>query len=475
MLGLLVSSWFNNKAITIAGALLIIIPVIILVPCFGVIPFIVAIVAMLQEAKNWYYFERLLCVNSNDNCVVGSVLHEPEVSTDGDRKMDLLLAPFTEEECFKKIATHLNANNVLLNNPATFNNPPFFTGLVAQAPICDADILEDPNADGAERRAERKKIADYLEIIKGTDPADGDATSNIFNNFLVGYMDRLLDPGNTNANGEPKNFQGRYYRKDPAIISPGSALSEAIPPDYDSNISWQAADSSISPLTKNNPYEVTFQPRGLNTMFRFDKDRLLPYLHCEIDGYYIAILLDQLSLALVSFGIAYTFACMILGPLFGLLIGALFAFLVWLIQFFIDGGSDAGDATEPDVEYDDPDNFGENGQQLDGDLVGIYGPWIMDTEHAQYFEIHPVKAYYILARNGRTGSIDPFDSKNDRESSGAERLDNSVITASLKDEICGLITKAENEDIPVTIYRTVPAILSYGLKSYYGGGGIQVN
>lgn len=474
LLGILVSSWFDNKAATIAGALIIIIPIIIIAPCFGVIPIIVSIVGMLQEAKNWYYFERLLCVNSNDNCVVGSVLHEPEVSFDGDRKMDLLLAPFTEEECFRKIATHLNTNNGLLTDPSVFNNPPFFNSVVAQPPICDPDILDDPNADGAQRRAERKKIADYLKIIHGIDPGDGDATSNIYNNFLVGYIDRLLDPANLDGNGQPKNFQGRYYRKDPSIIPPGSALSEAIPPDYDPNVNWQASDSSISPVTKVNPYEVTFQPRGINPLFRFDGDRLLPYLHCEIDGYAIAYLLDQLSLALVSFGIAYTFACMILGPLLGLVIGLVLAFLIWLFQWLLDGGSDAGDATEPDVDYDDPDNFGEDGQQLDGDLVALYGPWIMDTEHAQYFEVHPVKAYYIMGRNGRTGNIDPFDTNKDLESSGAERLDNSVITAAIKDEICGLITKAENEDPPITIYRTVPELLSHGLKTYYGGGGIQI-
>lgn len=476
LLGVLVSSWFSNKAATIIGALAIIIPIVIMVPCFGVIPIIATIVAMLQEAKDWYYNQRLLCIDEKENCVVGSVLHQPEVSFDGDRKMDLLLAPYSEAECYRTIATHLKANKGLLNNANSFVNPPFFQGQVPEAPPdCDPDILTDPNATADERKAERKKIAEYLEVIHGEDAQDGDASSNIYNNFLIGYMDRLLDSDNKFENGESKNFQGKYYRKDPNVIAPNSALSAAIPHDYDANVNWQATDSSISPLTENNPYEVQHQPRGLNPMFRFDSTRLLPYLHCEIDGNYIAILLDQLSLTLVSFGIAYTFVCMILGPLLGLLLGALFAFLVWLLQWLLDGGSDAGEASEPEVDYDDPDNFGEDGEQLDGDLVSIYGPWIMDTEHAQYFEIHPVKAYYIIGRNGSNNEIGLFDSKEEQEKSKAERLHNGLVDSKLKDAICKLVNEAEKGTLPGQIDRDGPTVLSHGLTTFYGGGGVQIN
>jgi hypothetical protein len=34
-----------------------------------------------------------------------------------------------------------------------------------------------------------------------------------------------------------------------------------------------------------------------------------------------------------------------------------------------------------------------------GDVVVSYGNWIMDTEHRNYFEIHPVRAWYLVARN----------------------------------------------------------------------------
>ncbi len=476
LLGFLISMWFSSKtaAIFVASFFGFVIPMLLIGPCFGVIPATIMIVSLLQEAKDWYYGQRLLCIEDRDNCVVGSVLHQPEVSTDGDRKMDLLLAPFTEPECFELICTHLNNNEFLLNSPATFNDPPFFSGT---APVlyeqCDADILTDPNATPDERRAERKKMADYLKAIKGKDPQDEDATSKIYNNILIGWMDRLLDPSNTNKAGEPKNFQGRYYRKDPNVIPPATPLSDAIPLDFDPATNWQGVDGSLSPLTANNPYEVQHQPRPLNAMFRFDQDRLLPYLHCEVDGNYIQLLLDELSLTITSFGIAYGFMCLLLPPWAAALLGALLALLIFLLQRWLDGGGDRGQADPVDVEFDDPDNFGEDGQQLDGDLVTIFGPWIMDTEHAQYFEIHAVQAYYILGRNARSGEIDLFDSAADQQESGTERLHNGLVDASMVNVICGMANQAEGEDPPILLTRDAPTLLSHGLTTYYGGGGFR--
>jgi len=475
LLGAVMSLWFTSKvlAIFVVGVLGLLIPMLLLGPCFGIIPATIAIVSMLQDFKEWYYRDRLLCIEDRDNCVLGSVLHKPEASLDGDRKMDLLLAPFTEPECFETLCRHLNANQGLLNTDATFNDPQFFGGTVPVAyPGCDEDILTDPNKKPADRRAERTKLADYLKAIKGSDPNDGDATSKVYNAMQIGWMDRLLDPGNTNSAGQPKNFQGRYFRKDPAFITPGSTLWNAIPPDFDPGTPWQGTDGSLSPLTANNPYEVEHQPRPLNAMFRFDQDRLLPYLHCEVDGNYLQLLMDELSLSVTTFGIAYGFLCLLpLPPWVAPLVAAILALLIFLLQRWLDGGSDRGDADPVDVEFDDPENFGEDGQQLDGDLVAIFGPWIMDTEHAQYFEIHPVKAYYILGRNARSGDIDLFDSAADQRKSGTERLHNALVDAAMVSAVCEAVNEAEGEDPGPVILRDAPTALSHGLKTRWGGGG----
>lgn len=487
LLGFLIALWFSSATVAIFFAAFFgfVIPIILLGGCLGVIPAVITIVALLQEAKDWYYRERLLCIEDRDNCVVGAVVHEPEVSTDGDRKMNLLLAPFTEAECFELLCRHLNDNETLLNTGATFNDPQFFDGTV---PViyepCDPDILTDPNANADARRAERKKMADYLRAIRGDDPEDSDATSKIYNNIQIGWMDRLLDPANVDGSGQPKNFQGRYYRKDPAVIPPGP-LSDAIPPDFDPGTPWQSPNSSLSPVTANNPYEVTFQPRPLNTMFRLDHereadpekpDRLLPYLHCEVDGNWVQLFLDELSLAITTFGTAYFFLCIALPFPLNVIIGpiaaALLAWLIYLLQRWLDGGDDRGQADPIDVDYDDPDNFGESAQQFDGDLVTILGPWIMDTEHAQYFEIHPVRAYYVLGRNGR-GAIEFFDSAAEQAESGTERLHNGLVNASMVSAICGMANQAEGEDPPDVITRDAPTLLSHGLTTYYGGGGFD--
>jgi hypothetical protein len=485
LLGFLIGLWFSSATAAIFFSVFLgfVIPILLLGGCLGVIPAVITIVALLQEAKDWYYHERLLCIEDRNNCVVGSVLVEPEVSTDGDRKLNLLLAPFTEAECFELLCRHLNDNEGLLNSPAPFIEQQFFPGAppVQFVPF-NADILDDPNASPDERRAERKKVADYLRAIRGHDEEDDDATSKAYNNMLIGWMDRLLDASNVDKNNQPKNFQGRFYRKDPNVIPPGTPLSDAIPPDFDPATPWQAVDGSLSPVTQNNPYEDSFQPRPLNAMFRFDHsreadpenpDRLLPYLHCEIDGNWVQLFLDELSLAISSFGVAYFFLCIALPWPLSLLAGpiaALLALLIFLLQRWLDGGSDRGQAEPPDVEYDDPDNFGESGDSLDGDLVTILGPWIMDTEHTQYFEIHPVEAYYVVARNGR-GAIELFDSAAEQIESGSERLHNGMVDATMAAVICGMANQAEGEDPPPVITRTAPTLLSHGLRTNYGGGG----
>ena len=56
-------------------------------------------------------------------------------------------------------------------------------------------------------------------------------------------------------------------------------------------------------------------------------------------------------------------------------------------------------AGQPDVDWDDPAQEPVDGVEGNaGDSVLIYGNAMMDTEHAQYFEIHPVRAYYVMGK-----------------------------------------------------------------------------
>src|SRR5690348_8695440 len=63
------------------------------IPCAGVVAAGVALIAALDQLDYWFYNERLMCI-LGDQCAVGTVVGEPKSACDGDRKIDILLAPF---------------------------------------------------------------------------------------------------------------------------------------------------------------------------------------------------------------------------------------------------------------------------------------------------------------------------------------------------------------------------------------------
>ena len=173
-----------------------------------------------------YYHERLLCIKEN-SCAVGTVVRHLEPHGDGNRKLDLLLAPFIENECYEKMCLHINENSSLLSEPSMFNDLPFHNGVPIQVVNCEPDILSNPEIDASDKKAERKVISNYLLQFQSQGLEEEDATSDIFNNLMVGFMARLLDPSNKDENGESKNFQGHFYRKDASQIVEPSSLWDA--------------------------------------------------------------------------------------------------------------------------------------------------------------------------------------------------------------------------------------------------------
>ena len=139
----------------------------------------------------------------------------------------------------------------------------------------------------------------------------------------------------------------------------------------------------------------------------------------------------------------------------------------------MEGAGKGGDAGLPDVDYED--EVGDMPVQNDGDVVATYGRWVMDGEHGEYFEIHPVLAYYIMARDGLTGDYQMVDSERERQERGFERFANDEITKELADEICNLICKYENGDTDPVILRQAPKLLSFGLTTGYGGAGFVIS
>jgi hypothetical protein len=440
----------EHTAVTVAALLAILVALVLLNNPITWAALGVVIIAGLQEFKDWYYNGRLLCIRDRD-CAIGTVIAEPEAAFDGDRKLNLSLAPYSQSQVVETLLDHIATNEAMLIDNANFNDPPFHT----TAP---------PLPVAAQRENDFGILRGYLRALQSSDPDDEDAESRMFRQLLIGLVDRLMaDPA--------RNFYNRFHRKDAAFIAPGTPLDDAIPPDFDPAVNW-AGPNAQSSLTHFNPYIDSDD--SLNPEFRFDTTHAVPYLHCEVEGYYIKLLIDNLIMAF-SVWLAAMLALSWLGPL-APLIALGIALLAFLIKWLIDEltGND-GDADEPDVDVDDPDVTDDAVLASSGDVVVTYGNWIMDTEHHNFFEIHPVRAYYLVARNSLGREPVLVNGNMEQEEFGHENFDVREIDATRADEICRIISRGEEDgggdDV---IERTGSEALSYGMVTKFAGGHQQI-
>jgi hypothetical protein len=284
---------------------------------------------------------------------------------------------------------------------------------------------------------------------------------DMYNQITIGLVDALMQSSNVNPQfSEPKNFYNRFYRKDPAHIT-DAATWDAIPQDNDDKVDWRSPDAERFDEQHNQDLG---EKEKLNPMFRFSDDLTVPYLHCELEGYFVQLLIDNAIRSMVVILILYGLA----PP--GVLAGLIFLILKFLIDFLT--GND-GDADEADIDWDDPDGpKHKDGLAFSGDVVAVYGNWIMDTAHGQYFEIHPVRAYYIVAQPGPGSPV--LVSGNDDQPVVGDNFDPSDLTEETANEICERISFAETPDPPETTEQSIGAILAYGTTTQYPGGGAAV-
>lgn len=435
--GFIISSWYFSGALTIIGGIAFLTGLVLATGPLGWCIAAGLVVIALAEIKHWYYNERLLCI-ADPECAIGTVISEPGPPFfDGDVKLNLMLAPFTQLEIRLALMAHLERNRTMLEDAANFTD-----GFHPSGP----PTLPTP----MQMSGDPSFLQDYMKALKGTDPSDTDGDSNMYNQIVIGLVDTLLLDSNENAAGEPRNFLQRFYREVVAAI-PDAATRNAIPPDRDINVVWQGPDAK-----SNDP---------LNPMFRFENNHTVPFLHCEIEGNYVEILLDDFIIALSTFAVVCTF----LGPLAGAAAG----FLAWLFKKIWDWitGND-GDAGEPDVDWDDPDFTGYDGvTEATGDVVVTHGAWIMDTEHHNYFEIHPVRAWYLIARNALGNDAPVLVEGNEDQVVVGDNFDPTMIDAVITKRICEIVARAEAQDPDSKVPVTGTSALSYGMTVHYAGGG----
>lgn len=491
MINLVLDSTKLGKAAIVTLFLVILFALIVANPITALLTF-AFVMAALEDAKTWYYKGRLLCIDDKDpcaeckdtggdcknTCAIGTVADPVKNNFDGDGVFNLILAPYEQRDHMRVLLKHVEQNRGLLQQPGPYNDPPFFLnggvpikGVAGATNIPDSfnvDVLDGNPIDAAAVEEHRAALANFLGQLKGPEMQQPyrEIGSNIYNHFLIGYVDRLLtaDPS--------KAFFKHFFRRDASKIVPNSPTWNAIPQDFDETVDWQAPNGSTFAPRMPNQYWLPGATFGLNAMFRFREKLLSPFLHCEIDGNVVEQLLNLVMVLLSAMVVAWLFLSTVLPPWLAALLALLIGLALGNVIGVVTGGID-GDAGLPDVEFEDPEV--ETGDaQGDGDVVAVYGRWIMDTEHGQYFEIHPVKAYFVMSRDGLSNSIQLVDSAAERKERGLERFTNREITKEVADEICQMICKTENgKDDPV-ILRTAPQALSYGLTTRYGGAGFVI-
>jgi hypothetical protein len=386
------------------------------------------IIANLETVKHWYYHERLLCVSDDDECLIGTVLSRPEIAFDGDRKLNLIPTPLIRDDHIVMLVTHLDANRDLLTAETSLPDfPP--QGFNPASPL---------NSDLA-------SLARYMDAV---DQADQQLSIQM----QVGTVARLMSDNNTSTffPGEPKNYFNRFYRKDTAFIAQGSALWDAIPRDNDATVDWEQPNAHSD--------------RKLNPMFRFESKDLAFYVHCELEGDRIRDLIDSLIIGIWAFMTTLTIVTLISGFGWGIVGGLIALIVAGLLSYFISGVLLGSAAEDPNIDWDDEDANQDGIPDQPGDLIVVRGPQIMDTEHENYFEVHPVRAYYLVARGDEDAPelVEPGQA--------LRRFDPRLVSKERADNICAMIDPSE-DDPADSVEITVSDALSFGMETPYSGGG----
>jgi hypothetical protein len=216
--------------------------------CVAGIAVYLGLITALLAFKDWYYNNRLMCIR-HDECACGTVVGQPHDGTDGDRKFEILIAPFNVPETEQLLITTLlemGGAGTLVNVPdaADLQNRQvlfgYFRGLSA---------------------ADQIKV--YLDLVD----------NHMFNQPGPGYL-RFL------------------YRRVQWIM--GDPAFNASPKD-------EVDAPNPNPMFRVNAQEGNDPEEKV----------LVPYMHCELEGDRLARILDNVLVGLITRFAALTTFCVL--------------------------------------------------------------------------------------------------------------------------------------------------------------------
>jgi hypothetical protein len=258
-----------------------------------------------------------------------------------------------------------------------------------------------------------------------------------------------------------RDFQSRFYRREPPPVMEQDAFDHS-PPD-------RPGDPDPNPLFKYDGQSEGGEgaPEALcRVIVGFEEEgepvkRLIPFMHCEVEGDRVGATIDAVVAALFSWLALFLIACAICellggGPVLCSVVGGLLSLLLALLLFFLfrELMQDDTEAGDIDVDVPDPTATDPDSAAAGGDVVFVFGNWIKDVEHTEFYEIHPVKAWYLVCRDPDNvpGLSEP--GRGDCTFDVTSLTADAQITdlARRQDIICNMITKAETTD-PEQILR----------------------
>lgn len=355
--------------------------------------FLGGMIYFLVTLALWFDNKRTICMDTAA-CAVGTIVHDPHNNFNGDLDLDIAVAPFSPSDQQDAIRAALKSQAGVTPSSGWLNT---YIALAGLSPKTRLQVYEHAVEDH------------YLKW-----PADRLYQRKYFES--TPFLDPLI---------QSKIIKKPLYR----CPSDAEDASEKLP-----------IPSSINDAVLQNTFV---------------------YLPCVIEGHVVVEWLKNARNALIAVLVGFVIGCAICiyytgdehnCAYAGAAVGGVLGFLIWLLSHFFndpdDTKADGSSGTQPPAGGSTPTGSPITSSAERGDVILAIGSWVMYRLDNQYYEIHPVHAWYLICRGDQLfekGTISPEGC----------RFDPSRLRGADYDIICRMAHAAEAGDPAHSLTQTV--------------------